>query len=350
MGFATRSFIILLAAGTVLASRPAWPAVDAAPARLSETGLYVPGTKRIDPSLVSFRPQYPLWSDGATKRRWLFIPPGTSIDAAGPGGWDFPVGTRLWKEFSYGLPVETRLIERLADGTWRYVAYVWRPDLGDALLAPADGIADLAVPTTPGGRYTIPSEDDCRACHEGPAVPVLGLSALQLSADRDPLVRHLDEIDPNELDLVALHEAGLIRNLPAALLDTPPRIDSASATERAALGYLHANCGHCHNADGALALLEMTLHVDSSVAEVRRTLTGVKSDFRMHGFDRRIVPGLPHASVLALRMRSREPLEQMPPLGTRFKDDEGIALVERWIREDLILAQGEANDEIDQSN
>ena len=91
-------------------------AVRPLPLHLSETGLYVKGSAtEIRPELVHFSPQYPLWSDGATKRRWIELPRGTFIDASNPDAWEFPPGTRLWKEFSVGRPVETRFIERLAD-------------------------------------------------------------------------------------------------------------------------------------------------------------------------------------------------------------------------------------------
>jgi len=40
-------------------------------------------------------------------------------------------------------------------------------------------------------------------------------------------------------------------------------------------------------------------------------------------------------SALVQRMRSRQGLLQMPPLGTQRPDDEGLALVERWIAHDL---------------
>ena len=39
----------------------------------------------------------------------------------------------------------------------------------------------------------------------------------------------------------------------------------------------------------------------------------------------------PARSVLAQRMRTRVPQQQMPPIGTRFPDPEGLALIERWI-------------------
>ena len=140
---------------------------------------------------IAFAPQYPLWSDGTSKRRWIYLPPGTAIDASRVDAWEFPVGTRLWKEFGYDRRVETRFIERLADGSWRFAAYVWNEEGTDAVLAAEDG-AVLPVSAAPGGRYVVPSRNDCLACHEGPPVPVLGFSALQLSPDRDPLAPHAE--------------------------------------------------------------------------------------------------------------------------------------------------------------
>jgi hypothetical protein len=34
-------------------------------------------------------------------------------------------------------------------------------------------------------------------------------------------------------------------------------------------------------------------------------------------------------------MRSRDPRLQMPPLGTTMPDSEALALIERWINQDL---------------
>src|SRR5262245_39533044 len=59
------------------------------PKRLADTGLYRPGsTTQVQPENLPFSPQYPLWSDGATKRRWLHIPSGRAIDASRPDEWD----------------------------------------------------------------------------------------------------------------------------------------------------------------------------------------------------------------------------------------------------------------------
>ena len=334
--------LVLALAGTASAS-------DDPPPHLSDTGLFAPGTTRVRGDVVAYSPQYPLWSDGAAKRRWLRLPPGSSIDASNPRAWVFPAGTQLWKEFGHGRAVETRYIERLADGSWRFATYVWNADGTDARLAHADG-ETLDVAAAPGGRYAVPARFDCLACHEGAAVPVLGLGPLQLSPDRDPLAAHAERAGAETVDLRALVERGLLRNLPTELLETPPRIAASTPLERAALGYLHGNCGHCHNDAGPMASLDLVLAQDGTAdaadnAALRTTIA------RTSGFvppgaaadAARIVPGAPEHSVLALRMKSRDPLVQMPPLGTSLADSEGLALVERWIRHDLPTQ--EAHDE-----
>src|SRR5688500_4249829 len=70
-------------------------AVRPLPQRLSETGLFRgQGEPEVDPGNVPFAPQYPLWTDGASKRRWIRLPQGSAIDATDPDAWQFPIGTR----------------------------------------------------------------------------------------------------------------------------------------------------------------------------------------------------------------------------------------------------------------
>jgi hypothetical protein len=234
---------------------------------------------------LEFAPRYPLWSDGMQKRRWLHVPEGASIDKSDPEAWEFPRGTRAWKEFRRaGKPVETRTIERLADGSWRYLTYAWDEKGGGATLAPEEGIP---------GRG-IPSRADCLACHEGAPVPILGYSAVQLETGLAP-----------------------------------------------ALGYLHGNCGHCHN-DAALPALELPLlqsasRPAASAARSYAALIGRSSRFRPHGAanPQRVVPGDAQRSILVARMKSTDPLTRMPPLGVTLVDAEGLALITRWIEQIL---------------
>ncbi len=332
--------VMLMAPPVAIAVTRDAPAVEssALPARLSGTGLFEPGsTTVLRDGVLPFSPQYPLWSDGSEKRRWIFLPPGTAIDAAAPDAWEFPTGTRLWKEFRQGRAVETRYIERLEDGRWRFAVYVWNEDGLDAVLAPDEGARLEAGPT---GRYLVPSRTDCLACHEGPAVPVLGFSALQLSPDRDPLAPHAAPASADHVDLEQLVARRMLVNLPPALQADPPRIDGRTPVERAALGYLHGNCGHCHDPAGALDGLDLALAQRAdrragSAARTRESLLGRPSRYQPHGWPRAqrvaLEPGA--ASTLPLRLRATSPLVRMPPLGVQIVDDEGIDLVERWVLE-----------------
>ncbi len=264
---------------------------DLPPPRLSDTGLFPTGRPdEIAAEARPFEPRHALWTDGATKRRWIALPPGSSIDDADPERWVFPVGTRVWKEFALdGRPIETRYLLRRVDGSWAYATYRWRADGLDADRAPDEGVPHAAE-SAPGVPYDLPSVRDCRACHESGNGPVLGYSRFQL------------ESRPAESD-----------------------------AERA-LGYLHANCAHCHNPRGPLASLGLDLHRGSgplSTAGALRTALGA-SLRGAHGT--RLVAGDPTASALWRRLASASPIERMPPRGTRRVDDAGVELIASWIR------------------
>lgn len=294
------------------------------PRLLSETGIGQPGT-------LEYSPQYPLWSDGARKRRFVSIPQGESIDGSDPDDWRFPAGTRFWKEFSFGEKVETRYLEKLSDGSYRFAAYVWDPQLGDAVLAPEGGVRKVHE-IEPGVSHDVPARSDCRACHEGRTSLVLGFNALQLSPDRDPLAPHAEPPPPGAVDLRGLVERGLLRGFPSALLVTPPRIAEGSATARAARGYLFGNCSGCHNQRGPLASLGLDFDQPLGAPGPASSI-GQPSHFQVPGAARslRIAPGHPRQSAVWFRMSVRNAAQQMPPLGSQLVDRAGLNLVARYI-------------------
>ena len=168
--------LLLAVATTVAVAAPSAPNAPL-PARLSETGLYRPGsTAVVQDGVIAFSPQYPLWSDGTRKRRWIQLPPGTTIDASQSTPGSFHWARGCGRSSVTAGAIETRMIERLADGVLalRRLCLECRRHRSD--LAPEDG-AVVAVADAPDGRYGIPLASDCVACHEGAAVPVLGFSA-----------------------------------------------------------------------------------------------------------------------------------------------------------------------------
>ncbi len=310
------------------------------PPSLQETGLYSDfATLQVDPQHLSFAPQYPLWSDGATKRRWISLPPGTAIDGSDPDAWIFPVGTRFWKEFSInGQRVETRYLERRADGQWLYAAYAWSADGREVQLVGPRGKRG-AYPLAHGRSHTIPGVTDCKACHQGSPSEVLGFSTLQLAPERDPGAPHAELRPDPGVDLKYLADRGLLVGLPQGLLEVPPQIAAATPIERAALGYMHGNCGHCHNDQGSLQNIGLFLRYDAKTAgepaiastvgyPVKKPAPGQSPDAVL-----RVEPGHPNRSGLLQRVSSRYPALQMPPLGTELIDNEAVALLYRWIAE-----------------
>src|SRR5262245_49384063 len=182
MGPILRRAIMAATAAVVLAAPPR--AAGEPPQKLSQTGLYLDiASRTIDPWNLPFEPQYPLWSDGATKARWIRIPDGTTIDVSDPDAWVFPVGTKFWKEFVLeGRRIETRMMWRTSQDAWVFLTYVWNAEQTEATLVPEDGIPNH-VPLTADASYSIPSRSDCLSCHGSSASPVLGFSTLQLSDD-----------------------------------------------------------------------------------------------------------------------------------------------------------------------
>lgn len=111
-----------------------------------------------------YSPQYPLWSDGAAKKRWVYLPPGATIDASDAGNWPFPVGTKFWKEL-FSKRVETRIIERPHPGKWSHQTL---PGMTTrrTLLVGANGSRNHCE-IAEGIKHDIPGVNDCKVCHEG---------------------------------------------------------------------------------------------------------------------------------------------------------------------------------------
>lgn len=306
------------------------------PSHLVETGLFAEGrVGEIARSNRPFSPQYPLWTDGAAKRRWIHIPAGTTIDGSNPRQWEFPVGTKLWKEFSFaGRPVETRFLWKASAAGWIAGSYAWNADGTDAVLAASDGVANAAE-IVPGRQHNIPARSDCAACH-GESRRPLGLNPLQLSDDRDPNAIHGEPLLPGMVTLNTLLDDGILTGATSSLRRTPPRIAVNDPATRAVLGYLAGNCGACHNGDGQISAKLPSLAAADVMDgnSVLRQLVDQPSRWQAPGKAEGtllIDSASPEASAVLLRMSSRRPSSQMPPLGTVMKDQKAIDAIARWV-------------------
>jgi hypothetical protein len=299
-----------------------------APATLAETGLYAAATSptvlpSIAPGVESYAPSYALWADGAGKERYVYIPACATIDTSDADHWQFPVGTRLWKHFSLGGDLlETRMIHRYGSGAedWLFATYGW-----DATRAndPRAAVAVLhGQPNTGGTIHDIPDPWECGACHGKLPDKPLGFSAIQLSHGGAGLT------------MQKLSDWGWL-SVPARDGFSVP----GTPVQQAALGYLHANCGGCHNSHGQLPrdnpmlLRLLVAQTDYAKTDSVMTTVGVptlNASAELHGKPR-IDPQQPTTSAIFLRMSNRGEFP-MPPIATKLPDtDGGLALVQAWI-------------------
>jgi len=326
------------AAPSDAAARPdAAIAVDAAtdasldPMSLAETGLYSDFDREIlAPGVVEYDVNYELWADGAAKRRFVFLPEGAAIDTSDMDFWRLPAGTKLWKEFTQGgVRVETRLIWKQSDSDedWYTMSYGWTADRSEAPAKPY-GVEDAL-----GTLHDIPSSTDCKVCHERQPGFALGFSALQL--DRED----------GDMTTAALAAADRL-SIPPGKREAPIFPLPGGEVARAALGYLHGNCGPCHNENSDLFRdrTQIVWHLDTgSLDEVEettiyRTTVDQPPKIPIVGgvFTAVIEPGDTDASVAYFRMTRRDPREAdqrwMPPLASEAVDEQGgLAALGEWI-------------------
>ncbi|HTJ82815.1 MAG TPA: hypothetical protein VL400_13930, partial [Polyangiaceae bacterium] len=306
------------------------PVLTTVPDNLSETGLYSDiATDTVAPYIRAYQPEYPLWSDGAEKARWAYLPECAGpIDTTDMDFWSMPVGARFWKQFTRdGVRIETRMIARTGPGDmdFKFAAYVW--DLaGTDAVHTTDGVVDAN-----GTGHDVPPESLCSGCHKK-EWRILGFSAIQLT--------HADSGIPGESMASLSAEGKLSTPLPGGV--TIP----GTAEEKAALGYLHANCGGCHH-EGGIPNISMKLKVLSTATTVQETdtwLTAVNQPTTMFlcadgTHCDRVEPDDPDHSAIVQRISVRAgmtnppfPGTQMPPFATEIVDQTGVDAVRAWIQ------------------
>ena len=315
------------------------PPTKVLPKLLSQTGAFA-DLENLAPAaaLIPYGVNSPLWSDGATKRRWFALPTNTVIGFAVNGEWTFPAGTVFVKHFD--LPVddtnpkilrrlETRLLVCDTNGAVYGASYKWRADQLDADLVAVGTNEDITVKTAAGTRtqkWFYPGRQDCLTCHTTVSGGVLGVKTRQLNGDfkypggvTDNQLRTL-----NHLAVFATPpDEKKIFRLPKLAAVTDPR---ASPNLRIR-SYLDANCAMCHRPGGAGAFFDARF--DTPLARQNLINGPVQNPLGITGA-KVIAPGDPDKSVLFRRL-SLTGENQMPPLAKNVVDEKAVAVFAKWI-------------------
>lgn len=326
------------------------------PRKLSETGLFADTAKLIpEKGLIPYSVNSELWSDGATKERFLAIPGAAQVEyetqtypQPAPGsvaGWRFPNGTVTVKHFFLETEpgkkrrLETRIFvvsvlggtEEYGDQVWNGYTYIWNDAQTDAELADENGVdREFTVKTATGERkqkWHFPSRAECNLCHTVTAKYALGVNTAQMNRDHN-----YNGVIANQL--ATLDHIGLFtKKLPAAPEKLAKLVDykdeKASVDDRAR-AYLHANCSHCHRKwGGGNAEFQLLATLPVKELGVIDTKPGQGS------FDlkdpRILVPGDPARSMIYHRM-TLTGLGRMPHIASNVVDDPAVKLVHDWIK------------------
>ncbi len=327
------------------------------PQLLSQTGLYADiAAGQMASGLVPYSVQAPLWSDGATKSRWMAVPTGQQIEGTDVWGWNFPAESVLVKTFALPIVdqgktiqrrIETRVMVKV-DKEWFGYSYAWKDDQSDAELVQAGGRdqvfqvnhsgADSSTASQSQSQtWRYPSRVECMVCHSRAANYVLGLSTAQMNR-----LHNYDGVVDNQLQ--ALAHVGLLKmpgqskedlqagRLPKAASEYKQLADPHDATqplESRVRAYLQSNCAHCHtDAGGGNSKMELSSHADLNKMVIIDAMPQHDA-FKLEGA-RLVAPGEPDKSLLPLRMAVRG-AGQMPPLARAVPDEAGVELVRAWI-------------------
>jgi len=286
-------------------------AATALPTSLSDTDLTtLDSTALAQVGVFAYAPQYPLWSDGSGKLRYIRVPRGQSVKFhKETQTWDIPPNTRFYKTFLKEVTdadgndrfrkIETRVIvarpdTTLPDGTIQQNAlfgtYIWSDDETTATLSqlplrdgtpftdslfeytldePKEQMIRDSMPANlkyqlevanPGLKrhYAVPGSQRCAQCHMGSATQDFALGFLPLQIARRPSGAGgaYEDTGADELtQLQRLLDYGVITGMTSPADVAPLEQSEGARTARndyelKAQAYLLGNCSHCHNPRG----------------------------------------------------------------------------------------------------
>jgi uncharacterized repeat protein (TIGR03806 family) len=340
-----------------LSNNPVHPFLDEPyPTKLSDWHLFVAHTPRLEPNqrVMPYDLNTPLFSDYASKYRFVWMPPNTSAAYREDSVFDFPVGTILAKSFAFPTEnhpekerlIETRLLVHTKSG-WVGLPYIWNESQTEAHLDLAPDPVSIRYTDSAGIKrdftYFIPNANECKQCHDNNhAMLPIGLKARNLNKD-------FAYSDGSSNQLAYWTKVGYLQGAPSANQAPKAAVwndPNSGPLEARARAYLDNNCAHCHQPGGTAGYTGVDLRLTTPAAGAPSLAFFAKGgDLRTFGICKSpnsagrvgtltydLVPGHPEQSILLARMQSVQPKEMMPQIGRSIVHAEGIALVRDWIQ------------------
>ena len=314
------------------------------PATLADAGVFTNvATLTPHTGIEPYQVNVPAWSDDAIQSRWFYFPPARTFTFRATNNWTFPTGS-VWiqhfeMELTNGVPdsrqrLETRLLVRDTGSGVYGITYLWGGSTNNATLVPEGGLDESFVVNDGGNLRTqvwrYPGRSECLLCHTAAT-----LGGLALGFNTPQLNRNFNYpgIMDNQIRAMgnAGYFAGALSNLHSLRWLAHPSNESASVEQRVR-SWLTANCTGCHAPSGPGGN-----SFDTRILTPLGTTRLVNGVLNNNGGDtnnRVVVPGSWSNSMLLTRILTRG-AGQMPPLDTALVDTQFVALLRRWITNDL---------------
>lgn len=307
----------------------------------------------------------PLFTDYATKYRFVVLPDGTSAEYNENEVFDFPVGTVLVKTFSMPADtasrgfenetlIETRLLIHRNDG-WDALPYVWNEDGTDAKLAKyGKQIANTKVKHDGEDydfTYVVPARSDCKQCHQLTDLDsggniVDGTSRFAPIGTKARLINYDYSYDDETINQISKWSAkGMVSGQPTDLTtikSIPSFKDEDISTVLTlqsselmtfAKGYFDINCSHCHRPEGSASNTGFHIEYwrDFNTEQNKHGICKQPIAYGGEGLGYDVEPGVAVESIVYARMNSNEAKDRMPEIGRSLIHKEGVLLIGEWI-------------------
>ena len=323
--------------------------------KLSDYKFFEGEMKNQIPSLnvLPYEPASSLFSDYALKKRFVWMPDGTTSTFEGDGEiLNLPVGAAIIKTFYYDNVqpanttriVETRIMIRKSTG-WIFADYVWNTEQTEAYFDLAGSITDITWKNENNVlktvNYRIPSEEQCIVCHKqketvnGEEVTVF----IPIGIKPQNLNHNYNYGSDSKNQLTKWIEQGYLENnfsFPSPQNTTIDYKDTSKSLSLRARSYVDINCAHCHKEKGHCDYRPMKYDFKSTGNSNGLTNMGVcvntqdMQDFES-ALSKIVTPGNKDRSMMYFRMNTINETYRMPIHGRSLIHDEGVTLIEQWI-------------------
>jgi uncharacterized repeat protein (TIGR03806 family) len=314
--------------------------------KLSDYHFFIGPLKDQKPGykVVPYEPASSLFSDYAHKKRFIWMPQGTSATYDGDDNvLEFPVGTVIIKTFYYDNVqpanntkiIETRLLVRKND-EWKLYDYVWNENQTEAFLDTEGNGIFVPITWTENGAtrsidYKIPSQTECVTCHKinenntGEKNTPIGPKPQNLNT-----TYNYGKFSRNQLE--HWKRIGYIDNtLPnlASIYSAVDWRDTSKPLELRAKSYIDINCAHCHRVGGHCDYVPQRFNFSNM--DMYTFGICLPPLFNIPDNPYVINAGDADHSELMYRINTNEGSEMMPIIGRTIIHEEGVALMREYI-------------------